>query len=62
MAAHFLERYRESLESSLDKDELREYYSGHGGKVTHENNRFGVLHQGASALPNWVTDVKRSHT
>ncbi|EJK47583.1 hypothetical protein THAOC_33688 [Thalassiosira oceanica] len=62
MTAHFMDRYRESLESALSGAELKEYYSGHGGKVTHERNRIGLLHQGTSALPSWVTNVKRSRS
>ena len=57
--AHSLERYRESLESALGSEELREYYRGHGGKVMHSNQ---VSYSGSngSTLPSWVTQVKRS--
>lgn len=57
VAAHSLEKYRESLESALGRDELKEYYRGHGGKVRHESSNSG--HGGN--LPSWVTSVKRSH-
>ncbi|KAL9184484.1 hypothetical protein ACHAXT_002570 [Thalassiosira profunda] len=56
-AAHMMEQYRESLESALGKEELKEYYRGHGGKVRHGR---GLAGSGA-ALPSWVTSVKRSH-
>jgi hypothetical protein len=57
VAAHSLEKYRESLESALGRDELKEYYRGHGGKVQHDNQ--GGAHGGY--LPSWVTNVKRSN-
>lgn len=60
MAAHSMDRYRESLESALGKDDLKEYYRGHGGKVRHDNQISGYPGNGGS-LPSWVTNVKRSH-
>lgn len=59
LAAHSMERYRESLESALGRDELKEYYQGHGGKAS-QNARW---HQAGNKdpLPSWVTSVKRSH-
>jgi hypothetical protein len=60
VAAHSLEKYRESLESALGRDELKEYYRGHGGKVRHDNLGGGYSDQGNN-LPSWVTNVKRSH-
>ena len=59
VAAHSLERYRESLESALGSDDLREYYRGHGGKVRH-NDQGHYLGSNGAALPSWVTHVKRS--
>mmetsp|Transcript_18045 Transcript_18045/g.43378 ORF Transcript_18045/g.43378 Transcript_18045/m.43378 type:complete len:1693 (+) Transcript_18045:233-5311(+) len=59
MAAHSMDRYRESLESALGRDELKEYYRGHGGKVRHDNQ--GVYSGNGARLPSWVTNVKRSH-
>ncbi len=63
MVAHGLERYRESLESALGRDDLKEYYRGHGGKVRHDNQGVGSggYASNGSALPSWVTSVKRSH-
>lgn len=59
VAAHSMERYRESLESALGRDELKEYYHGHGGKASHDDRRH---HSGYNdSLPSWVTNVKRSH-
>jgi len=57
--AHSLERYRESLESALGSDDLREYYRGHGGKVRH-NDQEHYLGSNGATLPSWVTQVKRS--
>lgn len=59
LAAHSLERYRESLESALGSDDLREYYRGHGGKVRHNDQDLYLGSNGAT-LPSWVTHVKRS--
>ena len=60
VAAHSMERYRESLESALGRDELNEYYRGHGGKVRHQDR---WQKSGSNAtLPAWVTNVKRSHS
>jgi len=59
VAAHSMERYRESLESALGSDDLREYYRGHGGKVRH-NDQDQYLGSNGAALPSWVTHVKRS--
>ncbi len=59
VAAHSLEKYRESLESALERDELKEYYRGHGGKVRHENQGSDYSDHGGY-LPSWVTNVKRS--
>ena len=58
VAAHSLERYRESLESALGREELKEYYRGHGGKVRHDNQ--GLYSGNDANLPSWVTNVKRS--
>jgi hypothetical protein len=60
VAAHSLERYRESLESALGIDDLKEYYRGHGGKVRH-NDQDRYLGSNGATLPSWVTHVKRSH-
>ena len=46
MSAHSMERYRESLESALGREELKEYYRGHGGKVRYDHH---------DSLPSWVT-------
>lgn len=59
MAAHSMDRYRESLESALGRDDLKEYYRGHGGKVRHDNQ--GIYLGNGASLPSWVTSVKRSH-
>jgi len=59
VAAHSLERYRESLESALGSDDLKEYYRGHGGKVRH-NDQDRYLGSNGTPLPSWVTHVKRS--
>mmetsp|Transcript_31905 Transcript_31905/g.61032 ORF Transcript_31905/g.61032 Transcript_31905/m.61032 type:complete len:1706 (-) Transcript_31905:400-5517(-) len=59
MAAHSMDRYRESLESALEREELKEYYRGHGGKVRHDNQ--GAYSGNGASLPSWVTSVKRSH-
>ena len=59
VAAHSLEKYRESLESALGRDELKEYYRGHGGKVIHDNQGSDYSDHGGN-LPSWVTSVKRS--
>jgi hypothetical protein len=47
MSAHSMERYRESLESALGREELKEYYRGHGGKVRYDQS---------GTLPSWVTN------
>uniref|UniRef100_A0A7S4HRM2 Fungal lipase-type domain-containing protein n=3 Tax=Odontella aurita TaxID=265563 RepID=A0A7S4HRM2_9STRA len=52
VAAHSMDRYRNSLESALSRDELYEYYQGHG--VRDRKN------PGSTNLPGWVTEVKRS--
>lgn len=58
--AHSLERYRESLESALGREDLKEYYRGHGGKVRHNNqDGNGYLSGNSGPLPSWVTSVKR---
>ena len=62
MAAHSLERYRDSLESALNREELKEYYRGHGGKVRHDTDKSaGYTSNTDASLPSWVTSVKRSH-
>jgi hypothetical protein len=62
MAAHSLERYRDSLESALNREELKEYYRGHGGKVRHDIDKSaGYTSNTDASLPSWVTSVKRSH-
>lgn len=60
VAAHSLEKYRDSLESALGRDELKEYYRGHGGKVRHDN-QLGGYSDHSGYLPSWVTNLKRSH-
>ena len=57
--AHSLERYRESLESALGSDDLKEYYRGHGGKVRH-NDQDRYLGSNGATLPSWVTHIRRS--
>lgn len=57
MAAHSMDRYRESLESALGREDLKEYYRGHGGKVRHNQ---GAYSGSGAPLPSWVTSVKRS--
>ena len=59
VAAHFMDRYRESLESALGRDDLKEYYRGRGGKVRHGDE--GRKTGSNASLPSWVTSVRRSH-
>jgi hypothetical protein len=59
LMAHSMERYRESLESALGSDDLKEYYRGHGGKVRHSDQDRYLGSNGAT-LPSWVTHVRRS--
>jgi hypothetical protein len=54
VAAHSMERYRDSLEIALGQDELEEYYRGHG---TLKEARGGHT---PTALPDWLTQIKRS--
>jgi hypothetical protein len=54
VAAHSMERYRDSLESALGQDELEEYYRGHG---TLKEARGAHT---STALPEWLTQIKRS--
>jgi hypothetical protein len=56
VAAHSMERYRDSLESALGQDELEEYYLGHG---TLKQARGGNT---STALPEWLTQIKRSRS
>ena len=46
VANHSLAKYRDSLESALDKDDLKEYYKR---KVKHDEEH----------LPSWVTNTRR---
>ncbi|KAL3803811.1 hypothetical protein HJC23_003973, partial [Cyclotella cryptica] len=52
---HSLAKYRDSLESALGKDELKEYYKRHYGKVKHDEEGYSST----SALPSWVTNARR---
>jgi hypothetical protein len=54
VAAHYLEGYRENLESGLTENELHEYYHGHG--IT----KSLTTQQSSGDLPEWLTQVKRS--
>jgi len=54
---HSLAKYRDSLESALGRDELKEYYKRHYGKVKHDEE--GHSSTNASSLPSWVTNARR---
>jgi hypothetical protein len=54
VAAHSMERYRDSLESALGQDELEEYYRGHG---TLKKDRGAHT---STVVPEWLTRIKRS--
>lgn len=49
VANHSLAKYRDCLESALEKDDLKEYYKSHSGKVKHDEEN----------LPSWVTNARR---
>ena len=52
VAAHFLDGYRNNLESGFSDDELHEYYRGHG--ITKSSSL-----QSKKNLPEWLTQVRR---
>ena len=49
VANHSLAKYRDSLESAFEKNDLKEYYQNHSGKVKHDEED----------LPSWVTNARR---
>jgi hypothetical protein len=53
VAAHFLDGYRQNLESGFSEDELHEYYRGHG--IT----KSSPAQLSSKELPEWLTQVKR---
>ncbi|KAI2500579.1 hypothetical protein MHU86_13870 [Fragilaria crotonensis] len=53
VAAHFLDGYRQNLESGFTEDELHEYYRGHG--IT----KSSPAQHSTKDLPEWLTQVKR---
>ena len=50
VANHSLAKYRDSLEIALEKDDLKEYYQSHSGKVKHYEDN----------LPSWVINARKN--